>query len=386
MGVSIKLTKTGKSMDNKKYILAVDDESINQMILRDMLEEEFEVVCADDGETCLELVAKRLPDLILLDVNMPGLSGLEVCQKLRENPDSLNVPVIFVSALASPEERIQGYEAGGDDYLTKPIVKAELFQKIKLLFVQQENLITLKQNSDETMDAFMTSLNSSGELGVVVNFMQQSFVCQTMEELIQSVFNALTEFGLVGSILTLAFEQPCYYFSDNKDRPLEKDVLLFLSDKDKIFSFGERTIFNSNKLTLLIRNMPDDDAKAGRYRDHLAMLADGLAARIIGIRNEQEMVKRKQMLAEVLQASREGLKLIDKQHQSQRVKHAQILSNLIVNIEESFLNLGLSEEQERKLVELVSNAEAETDKIYEESLQTDAEFNQIMEKFDNSLV
>ena len=364
----------------------MDDESMNQMFIQDMLEEEFEVVCADDGETCLELVAKRLPDLILLDVNMPGLSGLEVCQKLRENPDTLQTPVIFVSALASPEERIQGYEAGGDDYLTKPIVKAELFQKIKLLFVQQENLITLKQNSDETMDAFMTSLNSSGELGVVVNFMQQSIVCQTMEELIQSVFNALTEFGLVGSILTLAFEQPCYYFSDNKDRPLEKDVLLFLSDKDKIFSFGERTIFNSNKLTLLIRNMPDDDAKAGRYRDHLAMLADGLAARIIGIRNEQEMVKRKQMLAEVLQASREGLKLIDKQHQSQRVKHAQILSNLIVNIEESFLNLGLSEEQERKLVELVSNAEAETDKIYEESLQTDAEFNQIMEKFDNSLV
>jgi CheY-like chemotaxis protein len=372
-------------MDNKKYILAVDDESINQMILKDMLEDEFEVVCADDGETCLKLVAERLPDLILLDVNMPGLDGLEVCKKIRDNPESINIPVMFISALARPEERMQGYKAGGDEYLTKPFVAEEILQKIKLLLVHKESIDTLKQTSDETMDAFMTSLNSSGEQGVVIYFMQQSFICQTIEELTQLAFDSLKEFGLVGSILTLAFDEPAYYFSDNKDRPLERDVLLFLSDKDKVISFADRAIFNSKNLTVLIRNMPDDDAKTGRYRDHLSMLADALAARITGIKNEQEVIKRKQILDDIMQASRAGLELIGKQHQSQRVKHTQILSKLVADIEKSFVNLGLNDEQEQKLIDLVLSTENETDKIYEESLQTDIEFNQIMKKFDSTL-
>jgi len=372
-------------MSDKKYILAVDDEDINQIIINDTLEDIYEVICADNGENCLELIDQRLPDLILLDVNMPGINGLETCQKIRDNPESLNIPVIFISSLASPEERLQGYKAGGDDYLTKPFVEEELVQKINLLLSHQQDINTLKQTSDETMDAFMTSLNSSGELGVVVNFLQQSFVTQSIDELTQLAFNALKEFGLVGSIMITAFDEPNYYFSDGKNRPLERDVLLFLSDKEKIISFSDRTLFNSNKLTLLIHNMPDDDAKAGRFRDHIAMLVDGLAARISGIKNEQEMNKRKHILAEVIQAAQSGLEQIDNQHQSQRVQHSQLLSDLVSDIEQSFLHLGLSEDQEQKLIEFVLNTESKTDRLYEESKQTDNKFKQIMQQFDNSL-
>ncbi len=372
-------------MNKKRTILAVDDESMNQIIIKEMLEDNFELICADDGESCLQLMNERLPDLILLDVNMPGLNGLDVCKKIRNNPDNINIPVIFVSALANPDERLKGYAAGGDDYVTKPFVEQELIKKISLLLENQDEKKILKQNSDETMSALMTSLTSSGELGVVINFLRDSYASQSLNDLTLLAFNALKQFNLAGSIMILGFGDPFYFFSDGKTRPLERDILFYLSNKEHIISFGDRTLFNSGNLTLLIRNMPNDEDKSGRYRDHLAMFADGFDARIKGIKNEQEMHERRRMLADVIQTTQTQLQLIDNQHYAQRVKHAQLLSDMIKNIEESFIHLGLSETQEQKLIQLVSKVEKETDSLYEEGLQTDDEFNQIMEKLNISL-
>ncbi|MFK5987088.1 MAG: response regulator [Pseudomonadota bacterium] len=370
---------------HKKYILVIDDEKVNQIILQEMLEEDYETLCAEDGENCLRLIKERTPDLILLDVNMPGLNGLEVCKEIRKNPQHINIPIIFVSALASANERLQGYKAGADDYITKPFVEQELLTKIKLLLSHQHEKITLKKSSDETMQALMTSLTNAGEQGEITNFMRKSFSCSDIENLTELVFNTVKQFKLSGSIMILAFEEPYYFFSDGVNRPLEKDILFYLHNGEHIISFSDRTVFNGNKLALLIRNMPEDEEISGRYRDHLAILVDGLAARVTAIRNEREMLKRKQMLSEIIQVTQKKLQSIDLQHQSQRVKHTQFLSDMAQNIEESFLHLGLSEIQEQKLLELVSKTESDTNNLYEEELQTDDEFNQIMKQLNISL-
>jgi len=113
------------------YILAVDDEHINRLILEDLIEDRYELTVVESGEACLQSVEKRVPDLILLDINMPGLSGFEVCKILKSKPETTNVPVIFLTAMIESEDERMGFQLGAVDYITKPFTESIILARIK---------------------------------------------------------------------------------------------------------------------------------------------------------------------------------------------------------------------------------------------------------------
>jgi putative two-component system response regulator len=106
---------------NKPLILAVDDEASNLQLLRQILQDHYRLLFAKDGARALELANKERPDLVLLDVMMPGMSGYEVCAALKANPLTAPIPVIFVTALSDTADELEGFEAGAVDYITKPV-------------------------------------------------------------------------------------------------------------------------------------------------------------------------------------------------------------------------------------------------------------------------
>jgi class 3 adenylate cyclase len=115
-------------------ILVVDDTPHNVKLLADLLEASgYEVGTAHSGQEGLEQVAKFQPDLVLLDIVMPDLDGYEVCRRIRQDPDTSLLPVVLVTALDPGEERVKGIEAGADDFLTKPINRAELLARTRSL-------------------------------------------------------------------------------------------------------------------------------------------------------------------------------------------------------------------------------------------------------------
>jgi adenylate cyclase len=115
-------------------ILVVDDTPQNVKLLADLLTVKgYEVVTANSGAEALARAAAQRPDLVLLDVVMPHMSGYEVCRKLREDPDNAMLPVVMVTALDPTQERIKGLDAGADDFLTKPIHQAELLARVRSL-------------------------------------------------------------------------------------------------------------------------------------------------------------------------------------------------------------------------------------------------------------
>lgn len=124
-------------------LLVVDDEPINVELLCDLLEAMgYRVAGATGGKAALQAVRREPPDLILLDVMMPGMNGYEVCRLLKRDPRSSKIPVVFVTALSDTEDKLKAIEAGGDDFLTKPFNRPILLARIR-------SLLRLKAAGDE---------------------------------------------------------------------------------------------------------------------------------------------------------------------------------------------------------------------------------------------
>ncbi|MEK1868036.1 MAG: response regulator, partial [Ensifer adhaerens] len=115
-------------------ILVVDDVPANVKLLEArLLAEYFDVLTANDGYSALALCEKTPIDLVLLDVMMPGLDGFEVCERLKANPRTAHIPVVMVTALDQPSDRVRGLKAGADDFLTKPVNDLQLMSRVKSL-------------------------------------------------------------------------------------------------------------------------------------------------------------------------------------------------------------------------------------------------------------
>jgi signal transduction histidine kinase len=115
-------------------VLVVDDEPFNLDVIQHFLQAEgLRVALADDGETALQAVRAQPPDLILLDVMMPGLDGFEVCRRLKEEPATAFIPVVILTALKGDQERVRGAQAGADEFLSKPFDHVELVTRVKAL-------------------------------------------------------------------------------------------------------------------------------------------------------------------------------------------------------------------------------------------------------------
>lgn len=132
----------GRTLPSRKLLL-VDDQSQNLFILEEILED-YELRTAASGTEALALMEDFRPDLVLLDVTMPGMDGYEVCRRIRTDETNRFTKVVFLSARVGPEDRLAGYEAGGDDYLTKPFDSVDLLAKVDVLLslkhVQEDNL------------------------------------------------------------------------------------------------------------------------------------------------------------------------------------------------------------------------------------------------------
>ena len=119
-------------MSSREKILIVDDNPINIRILTEILEEDYDTKGAQSGEEAIEMAPQYAPDMVLLDIMMPGKNGYEVCRELRRNTALSQTKIIMISAKAMVADRLEGYEAGADDYITKPFDEDELLAKIRI--------------------------------------------------------------------------------------------------------------------------------------------------------------------------------------------------------------------------------------------------------------
>ena len=191
-------------MPTRAKILIVDDASENLQILNAILREDYKLAAALSGERALFLVRQGfLPDLILLDIMMPQLDGYEVCRRLKEDPQTQDIPVIFISALQEAEDKVKAFASGGVDYVTKPFHPEEILARVKThlhLRALQQSLSQANQRLHNLLEQQQAILQSAGEgmLGVgrdgrlvFVNPRALEQLGYTQEELLEIDFHTL---------------------------------------------------------------------------------------------------------------------------------------------------------------------------------------------------
>jgi DNA-binding response OmpR family regulator len=139
-------------MQIKKRVLAVDDSDLNLEIIKEILDDEYDLKTTRTGKGALDVAVDFQPDVVLLDIMMPGMNGYEVCQQIRANPALRHTRIIMVSAKAMTSERIEGYQAGANVYIAKPFNENELLTKIR----QQIRLADMEKD-EEPIKAIINS-------------------------------------------------------------------------------------------------------------------------------------------------------------------------------------------------------------------------------------
>lgn len=340
-------------------ILAIDDDKFVQKLIKKSLQSEhMSIRTADDGESGIQAVMDQCPDIILLDVEMPGLNGYEVCNQLRDQDAYKDVPIVFLSSRSSLRERMQGYEVGADDYLVKPFEKEHLITRINILVKYFNERKELRAQFELAHANAMTAMTGSSELAFAMRFLEKSLSFRSINELAQGLFDCTNQFSLECCAMVIENGKEHWYSSETAAiSPLEKELIEMCDKEARFLDFGNRTIINYPRVSLLVKNMPLDDLERyGRIKDLLPFVLSAVNSKINAIGTEQALTEQSENLLSSFKLIRNHLFFLGKTIVKNRSKSTEVMSQLLEELSYDFLRMGLEQDQEDFLLTRIDSA------------------------------
>ena len=358
-------------MESAFKVCVVDDDPAVRDIICAMLDPDYPVEAFESAEACQAALTDTLPDLLLLDINLPGMNGYTFCQQIKSDGRLRKMPVIFVSGHDSPEERIAGYDAGGEDFIVKPFEPEELLRKVKVAQQIVQNQRTLAEQVEESEHLSSLVLASMDETGILLQFMSKLIAMNSAQEICAGGLELLRRYSLEGVVQTRLDGETLTMSASGTNLPLEASVIEHVRNQGRIFEFSRRSVHNFERVTLMINNLPLDDPEyCGRLRDHLSVAAQGIDSRLKALSDEIRSRRAEQGIQQALENV--GKTIIDL-HEAHKV-NAEASSSLIVGLQESLLNsfykLGLTDNQEKFLQNMVGDFMTRMVELLDRGLQT----------------
>ncbi|MCZ4250343.1 response regulator [Pseudoalteromonas shioyasakiensis] len=352
-----------------KRILAVDDEPFNLEIIEEILEDlDFELKMVNSGPECLEVVEEFDPQVILLDVSMPQMSGYDVCRKLKENPNTQKIIVMFVSARGTVEERMESYSVGAEDYIVKPFSHNELklkLQHLNQVLIEKESLE--QQVEDATSTAFNAMANSS-EMGQIVNYIEHIGSIDNEHELGKAFLNCLGAFDLQSNVEFRLDNEVLHFSVSGVCSPIVIELFEMLKSKGRLHEFSNRILVNYEMISLLILNMPGQDPdKHGRIRDHICFLVSVTEQQLKAILTKKELLQQQQQLNDAVSKVHSKFTGLIELLNENRINNEAVFKRLQEDLESRIPTMGLDEDQEvfiyQKVDETIQNSVAREESV-----------------------
>ena len=335
------------ALEGSPKVLLIDDEPFIHELVCEALDECCSVISVESGEDALMASKAWKPDLIIVDVEMPGVGGYETCRRFKSMDETAGTPVIFLSGHDQIEDRLKGYEAGGDDYLTKPFEPQELKAKVLHLLARATQRGELKSMADFATSTAMTAMTSMGEMGVLLEALKNFNACTDYPSLAEAVVTGLSMYELQGVAQIRTPEGKLSKTAIGEATPLEESVIDHLAEMERIMQFHTRLSISYEHVSLLVKNMPvDDEERCGRLRDHLAMLVEGADVRFRGLMLTRESSLRGEVIERVLARNSDALREIDTDQRQCRIKTSLALNDAMQAFDRALLSVALTDQQD----------------------------------------
>lgn len=342
-------------MSDAQKVLVVDDDEFLRMVIAETIGDRYQVVEASSGDECLAVARDMHPDIILLDVEMKGIDGYETCRRLKSDFELDHIPVIFISAHDQIEDRLRGYDAGGEDYITKPIAPPEVRAKIAALFDKISKTTQLKQMANYASQTAMTAMSSMGEVGSLLQTLQTFNNCADIKAVVDATLQGLTSYGLEGAVQVRTPDGTLTTSTHGAASPLELSVISHMAGMERIVQYRNRLSITYPAVSLLVSNMPvEDPDRCGRLRDHLAVLVESAEVRTEALATESRSRQRSERIAAAVHRITATLAEIDQEQRLSRVSTAAAIQELMVSLERAWVTLALTDQQEAFIANVVS--------------------------------
>ena len=264
-----------------KLVLAIDDDKYVHHVVESSLSGFCNLIHAKNGEEGFNKALKYTPDIILLDVEMPGKSGYQVCQELKTNTKTKDIPVMFLSGRGELSERVKGYNLGAADYIVKPFESEELMARIRVLYDYSQHSLKLKDEVERAHNTAELAMTDSGDMGRIMRYVGQSYHANDLQSLSGYFFDFFRPLNLDVIVAFWYQETGIFCSDDGAVCPLEQDLLEKHRYANRFVDFSRRTIVNYPKVSILVKNMPlDDERLYGRYKDLFPHILDVTNAKI----------------------------------------------------------------------------------------------------------
>ena len=352
-------------------VLIIDDDKTVQRFISKILSEEYSTTCANDGVEGIHAARQGRPDVILLDVEMPGMNGYEVCDALKQDKATEDIPVVFLSSRTSTREKMIGYEVGAADFLSKPCDKEELIAKLNIhcdLHLTHKSLVGKVENASQTA---LTAMAGNSEYWQIIQFMETSYEVSSFDQLAFNFFKVTNDLGLNCCLFFSASEGNKFFSSRANVTPLETELMTALKERgDRFTDFGRRTQITYPRVSLLIKNMPlDDMEKYGRYKDLLPSLLSATDAKIKALDTEHALSEQSKSLSSIFETVSETFIGVADALDKSQTEVATSMKGMLTDLEMKLPHMGLEEDQEGFILQRIEEV---IDHTHELNAKTDS--------------
>lgn len=362
-------------------VLVIDDDKITHSFIKRALKQQYTLIHAYDGEQGIKSCLDLNPDMILLDVEMPGKNGYEVCEILKSNENTQNIPVIFLSGNSSINNIMLGFEAGADDYIVKPFQAQALLAKLLVIGRYKTHQTALHQQIEAAHKTAHTAISGTGDLGQALHFIELCYNVSSIDEIAQALFRVTNNLQLKCALIIQSFEYDNFYSSEKSEvPPLEQELLQLLKNENRFYDFGCRTQINYSNISLLIKNMPlDNMERYGQIKDILPTMLAAADSKINQLNTLHVIDKNTKNINQSFSMISSALNVIKKSINSSHNGNTKIMRGMLTDLDRYLPTMGLESDQEQYILDRVDEAITESHKTISKTHQVTENFNAILE-------